>query len=108
MRRNTRRLSPCLLPVPGEYEDGYDRYNGYDNDNTESSNETNVSNAITNSVTNEEREQVAIALADGVPDSEIIKSVLKCGGAKYQEGKAKLEGIKKGLNQEEEDEDGGG
>ncbi|MBP0043375.1 MAG: hypothetical protein J7545_15615 [Roseofilum sp. SBFL] len=78
-------------------EESYESYNGYDNENFEGYNGSNE----TNGVTEQEHEQVAIALADGVADSEIIKTVLKCGGAKYQEGKAKLECIKKGLNQEE-------
>ena len=62
-------------------------------------------NNETNGVTDSERDQVAIALQDGIPDSEIIRSVLHCPGRKYQEGKAKLERIKSELEKSEEYDD---
>ncbi|MDB9518232.1 hypothetical protein PN466_14885 [Roseofilum reptotaenium CS-1145] len=63
--------------------------------NSEGSNETN---GLT--------EQVRIALNDGLPDSEIIKNVMGYKGAKYAEGRAKLEQIKSSLESPEEDEQG--
>lgn len=95
-----RRDELGLLPIPDpESYEGYERYNDV------SSNETNDPNGVTkgdNALTDQEREQIAIALADGVPDSEIVKSVLRCGGAKYQEGKRKVEAVKSDLEKEEE------
>ncbi|MDJ1169801.1 hypothetical protein PMG71_10225 [Roseofilum sp. BLCC_M154] len=61
--------------------------------NSESSNEIN---GLT--------EQVRIALDDGLPDSEIITTVMGYKGAKYQEGKAKLEQIKASLESLEDND----
>lgn len=77
---------------------------GYE-DSVDNGTEAVTSEVPVNGTQNEPgTDAIAIALNDGIPDSEIIKNVMGYSGRNYQQGKTKLEEIKQSLSSKHEED----